>query len=208
LVNHSRYGSDQSRYCYPGTDVLVNKANIRDPEKLIQFEIKVTGIRIAELIERPVAGAFDLPHLQKIHYYIFQDVYPFAGKIREENVAKGTFTFAQVKYIVPSAEKLFRQLHDERCLKGLTRAEFAKRAAFYMAELNVLHPFREGNGRTLREFIRTLALNAGYKLDWGCLDHETILRALVKSSYHTEELVHVIRSCVINQEPDKNFDSR
>ncbi|SEN26591.1 Fic/DOC family protein [Lihuaxuella thermophila] len=198
MVNHSRYGSDQSRYCYPGTGVLVNHANIRDQEKLLQYEIKVTGIRIAELIERPIEGAFDLPHLQKIHYYIFQDVYPFAGKIREENIAKGTFTFAQAKYIVPSAEALFRQLHEERCLSGLNGAEFADRAAFYMGELNVLHPFREGNGRALREFIRTLGLNAGYHLDWSRLDHGMILQALIRSTFDCRELADVIRACMMN----------
>lgn len=69
-----------TKYCYPDSDVLVNKLDIRDPNKLQIFERKLTMLRLLELIDKPIEGKFDLKHLQAIHAYIFQDVYDWAGK--------------------------------------------------------------------------------------------------------------------------------
>ncbi|MDO3680161.1 Fic/DOC family protein [Paenibacillus ehimensis] len=160
----------QSRYCYPGTDVLMNHANLRNEEQLKVFESMVTASRLAQLILTPTPGNFDLSHLNSIHHHIFQDVYPFAGKLRTEDIVKDTFRFAPTQFLESSAAELFRKLAKEKFLKGLPMADFAKRASHYMAEINVLHPFREGNGRAQREFIRQLAGNAGYLLDWSRVD--------------------------------------
>ncbi|WP_179223576.1 Fic/DOC family protein [Paenibacillus tyrfis] len=143
----------QSKYCYPGTDVLINYAGIRDEEQLKVFESIVTANRLAQLILTPTLGNFDLTHLKSIHHHIFQDVYPFAGKLRTEDIVKDTFRFAPMQFLESSATDLFRDLAKEKFLKDLPMADFAKRASHYMAEINVLHPFREGNGRPCTEGI-------------------------------------------------------
>ncbi|WP_310144275.1 Fic family protein [Paenibacillus amylolyticus] len=101
-----------------------------------------------------------------MHRYLFKEVYPFAGKVRNENIAKDNFSFARLEFVEEAAKDLFRSLKNEKQLKGLQFHEFSERAAHYKAEINVLHPFRERNGRTHREFIRCLAQSNGYELDW------------------------------------------
>jgi cell filamentation protein len=183
----------QSKYEYPGTDVLINVPDIRDAEALKRYEAIVTKERLAQLALKPVEGSFDLEHLQGIHRFVFKDVYPFAGKLREEDIAKDYFTFAPTQFIHSSGKELFDQLRKEDFLKGLPMDRFADRTAHYMAEINVLHPFREGNGRTQREFVRQLARNAGYELDWSRLDPDRVLRASIRSTVNTSELAQVIR---------------
>ncbi|MCP3776106.1 Fic family protein [Paenibacillus sp. MZ04-78.2] len=186
----------QSKYCYPGTDVLINYAGIRDEEQLKVFESIVTANRLAQLILTPTPGNFDLTHLKSIHHHIFQDVYPFAGKLRAEDIAKDTFRFAPTQFLESSAADLFRDLAKEKFLKDLPMADFAKRVSHYMAEINVLHPFREGNGRAQREFIRQLAVNAGYQLDWSRVDKSLVMQASIRSKVDTQDLSDVIGHCL------------
>lgn len=194
--------SEQSNYCYPGTDVLKNTMNYHDTEQLKKFETIMTAVRIAELQKNPIVGNFDLKHLQQIHKYIFQDVYPFAGKLREENIAKGSFQFAHATFLKDQASELFKQLKEENHLKGLKIEEFSNRSAHYLAEVNVLHPFREGNGRTQREFIRCLALSNGYSLDWKLQRKEDVFNASVKSVLDPTDLSKIIKNTITNHEPD------
>ncbi len=201
----SRYNDEQSLYCYPGTDVLKNKVDIRDAAALERYERTMSSLRISQLRDQPITGNFDLAHLQSIHRYAFKDVYPFAGKLRTEGIAKGTFTFAVPQYIQDQAKDLFRQLKAEKKLSGLPADKFAERAAHYMAEINVLHPFREGNGRTQREFIRCLAHSNGYNLEWERTDPQQLLRASIESISKTEALTQQIHNCLANKEPDPSI---
>jgi cell filamentation protein len=90
----------QSLYCYPGTEVLINKENIRDAQALADYEADITIIRQYELeVARVVKGKFGITHLQRIHKYIFQDIYPFAGKFRTEDISKGSTDFCKCEYI-------------------------------------------------------------------------------------------------------------
>lgn len=95
-------------YCYPGTDVLVNKLGIQDYEKLQVIERKLTMLRILDLIDKPIKGNFDFKHLCSIHYYIFQDVYDWAGKVRTVDIAKGN-RFCNVMFIETQAKEIFEQ---------------------------------------------------------------------------------------------------
>lgn len=196
------YNEAQSKYCYPGTDVLINHANIRDQNELDEFESFVTYNRSLELLNAPLRGNFDLFHLCAIHRYLFQDVYPFAGKLRDENIAKGNFRFCQWEYIKDQANHLFRELRNERFLMGTPRTELPERLAYYMAEINVLHPFREGNGRTQREFIRSLALFNGYDLSWKRVEPDALLAASIRSITNTTELAKLIDRAISNRLPD------
>lgn len=144
-------------YCYPGSTVLINKLNLRTEQELKKAERLYSAVRIAQLIRRPVPGNFDLQHLQAIHAFIFQDIYSWAGKLRRVEIAKGLF-FCRAQYIRPQAEKLFLQLQHEKYLREVPDDKLPLRAAYYLSEINAIHPFRDGNGRAQREFIRALLL--------------------------------------------------
>ncbi|MBZ5200036.1 Fic family protein [Planomicrobium chinense] len=155
-----------SMYCYPDSDVLINKFNLMDEEKLKELETVYTLFRLSELkINKPV-DPLDREAFLDIHRSILQDVYPFAGELRQEMISKGSSSFAHPKFIEPELYKIFEELAKENYLKDLPREKFIPRLAYFLAELNALHPFREGNGRTVREFARQLSLNAGYQLEW------------------------------------------
>ena len=127
---------------------------------------------------------------------MFEDIYDFAGLVRTENIAKDNFKFAEWQYIESELEKLLIQLNDEDYLTGLNKESLAERLAHYLAELNVLHPFREGNGRSTREFVRQLALKNNYYLNFNKEDAEEILKASIKSVADTEYLKKIILNCL------------
>jgi cell filamentation protein len=131
---------------------------------------------------RGILGSFDLPHLCAIHRYLFQDVFPWAGELRRVGLSKtGGAAFAAPMHIASALNRTFIALRQENLLHGLDRLTFCQRAAFYLGEINAVHPFREGNGRTQREFIRQLAANAGYTLSWAGISPADNLAASIAS---------------------------
>ena len=190
------YETYNSKYCYPGTTVLKNKLNIMNIEKLQTYEAKITAAKSLGLRKSGITGNFDSNHIKQIHKYLFEDVYPFAGQFRTENIAKGEFRFAQFEYIEAELESLLNKLKKEEYLQGLNKKDLATKLAYYLAELNVLHPFREGNGRTNREFIRQLALKNGYQLDLKKAKAEEILEASIESIVDTKKLEEIIYECL------------
>ena len=149
-------------YTYPGTDVLRNILDIRDAQQLAAFEGNATTARLIELDATPLEGPFDTANLKDIHQYIFQDVYDWAGELRTVNISKGGHLFGAYAFIESALSELLRKLPSERYLKGCNPKTFSTRAGFYMGEMNAIHPFRDGNGRAQREFIRELAIQAGF----------------------------------------------
>ncbi|SNX29206.1 cell filamentation protein [Polynucleobacter meluiroseus] len=173
----SRYDADDT-YCYPGTDVLRNKAEITNAEDLDAYEGELSTLRSIEILENPIAGQFDLAHLQRIHLALFQDVYDWAGKIRTVDISRGNSRFANVRFIESAANDIFNKLARENWLRGLDVNALSKRLAHYLSEINALHPFREGNGRVQRIFISQLSQSAGYQLDYSDLEQEQIYQAM------------------------------
>ena len=191
------YEARNSIYCYPGSDVLINKLNIKDNQLLSEAERKIVLTKSYELRKNSKIGDFDLNHFLEIHKFLFEDIYPFAGKFRNENIAKGYFSFAEWQYIEPEINRLFDKLKAENYLQGKSREDLVKGLAYYLSELNVLHPFREGNGRTIREFIRELAFFNGYVLDLQNTTSEELLKASVDSIADTKELEETLNRCLI-----------
>ena len=173
----SRYDADDT-YCYLGTDVLRNKAEITNAEDLEAYEGELSTLRSIEILENPIAGQFDLAHLQRIHLALFQDVYDWAGKIRTVDISRGNSRFANVRFIESAANDIFNKLARENWLKGLDADALSKRLAHHLSEINALHPFREGNGRVQRIFISQLGQSAGYQLDYSDLEQEQIYQAM------------------------------
>ena len=154
-------------YVYPETNVLKNLRDIRDRELLARFEMDMATCRIEELAVNPMAGGFDPAHLRGIHHYIFQDVYEWAGKFRTVNISRSDqYYFAFCDRIEPALFDTLGRLSKERHLAGLAPSAFSSRAGFFLGEINAVHPFRDGNGRTQREFIRQLAERNGFPLNW------------------------------------------
>lgn len=173
----------QDPYCYPDTNVLVNKFGIRNHRDLSLIERNVVSTRLAELYVSPIEGNYDFDHLKKIHGYLFQDIYDWAGQERTVNISKGGTIFCPVQHILPYANGIFEKLENDNYLKGLDEKKFTNKAASLLADINELHPFREGNGRTQREFIRVLALNAGYDLDLNNVPNKLMIDASIQSYY-------------------------
>ena len=190
------YATAGSLYCYAGTDVLRNRLGIRDREALRKIEADISAARQAEMLSAPVPGRFTPSHLCAIHRRLLGDVYPFAGRFRYENIGKGTTQFIAHEQIKAKLSKLLSRLKAERLLSGLDRDEFLDRSAYYMAELNYIHPFREGNGRTIREFMRLLFLRSGYAVDWSAVSVDELLQAMIDSVYDTAHLRAVLVCCL------------
>lgn len=173
------YGSGyDSTYCYPDSDVLINKMDIRDAAALADVERKVTGLKILHLQANPVNGSFDLLHLRRIHKAIFEDLYEWAGEIRQGDfLIKGNTLFCRGIHIEQYAESVFQSLKVEKYLRRMDREKFIERLAYYMGEVNALHPFREGNGRTQRLFFYFLCTDAGYELDFSTVSQESLIKA-------------------------------
>jgi len=154
-------------YCYSGTDVLRNIENIRDPEELAIFERSATVSRIETL---PTDFPISPDGYRAIHRYLFQDIYDWAGEYRVVDIARAENLFCLAPYIAQELAKRFKVIQAESNLCGLSAREFAARAAEHVIELNAIHPFREGNGRTLRAFLFVLARQAGLDIKMERID--------------------------------------
>ena len=160
-----KYADETSKHFYPGTETLINKFGIKDGTELYKVERELVMYRIAELYHHPIKGAFDLKHLQAIHYYLFQDIYDWAGIIRDCNIAKQETVFCLAEFIPNYAESIFGELaNDNYYINDDYEIKIYKLAKFF-SDVNALHPFREGNGRSQRIFIEWLSKISGIEVD-------------------------------------------
>lgn len=177
----SRYDAVEDPLCYLKTQVLKNKAGIRDQEDLDQFEQLMFLTRAEENLP---GGALDFTHYKAIHHHFFQDVYDWAGQIREIRTGKGGNWFCYPEYIDAEMQRIFSELDDENHLTDLTDiVMFAGRASHYIGEINAVHPFREGNGRCQLTLLNILFEISGRKLDEDRLEPKLLMEAMI-SSFH------------------------
>lgn len=170
------YEADADPYCYPGTTVLKNIPGLRSQEDLDRFEAAATTQRADEPLP---TGCLSVSHYYAVHRHLFQDVFAWAGKRRTVRLAKGGSAFCYPEHIEREMRTLFADLKARRGLSGLSPNEFAAQAATFLATLNAIHPFREGNGRTQLTFLALLSDRAGYPLDLDRLEPEQFLGAMV-----------------------------
>lgn len=165
-------------YVYKGTEVLINKFGIKNLDALSIVEKALcTEAEIKGLPE----GKFDFNHLKSIHKALFGGLYSWAGQIRTVNITKTTM-FCATDYINTESYKLFNQLSSEKLLTQYpTKSEIIPRLAYYFAEINAIHPFREGNGRTNRAFLEQLAQYNGYELDFTKVNRTEYLQSSINS---------------------------
>ena len=124
------YEDFNSKYCYKNTNILINKLDIREYKELSKYEAKITAAKSLGLRLKGITGNFDKKHYLSIHNYLFEDIYPFAGKLREENISKGEFRFASFEYVEPELERIIEENKKENLLEGTTKKQLAERLAY------------------------------------------------------------------------------
>lgn len=180
------YAAADDIYCYPNSTVLKNIPGLRLERDFERYEIAMTAQRADEPLP---AGRFSVRHYCAIHRHLFQDVYVWAGKYRRVRIAKGDNMFCYPENIAGQMKTLFGWLRGERFLHDLSGPEFAAHAASFLATLNVIHLFREGNGRAQLTFMAILAYEAGYPFDMERLRAGKFLEAMIASFSGDEGLL-------------------
>jgi cell filamentation protein len=188
-------------YVYPGTDILINKYSIEEQKPLHKIEGMLTGRRLLELMKNPIDGEFDLKHLQKIHKYIFQDLYSWAGEIRTTNISNGNdFAHHMVvgMYFEESVSNSLKKTHYLR--EFTTKSVFVEKLAYYFDHVNAAHPFRDGNGRAQREFFRILALKNNFQIDWSYTTAEEMIGSSIQSLVKNDNsgIKQIFLKCIRN----------
>ena len=174
------YLDDKGIYCYENSDVLINKFNIRDEKIFYKAERLYSSIRQSELNVSPLKGDLDFNYLKAIHHYLFQDLFYWAGKVRTVAIAKASM-FCLPQYIEECAIDIFNKLKKDNYYKNYSKEAFVDAITNLLGDINALHPFREGNGRTQREFIRCIGLLNGYGFDWSLVSSEENIIASYES---------------------------
>lgn len=172
------YTAEQDPLCYPGTTVLINKADIRNQDELDEFELAMFLTRAEE--EWP-EGTLDYAHYRDLHHHFFQDLYEWAGQARAIRIGKGGNWFCYPEYIDAQMEQVFAFLHAQERFENATPEDFARGVAHVLAEINAIHPFREGNGRMQLTLLAILADNAGHPFDMDVIVRERVLEAMIAS---------------------------
>ncbi|MEE1038173.1 MAG: Fic family protein [Eubacterium sp.] len=175
---------------------LENKLGITDSIELANLEEKISKKKAIELFENDKldqlqAGSFEA--LQEIHRFLFEDIYDFAGKVRDVNISKGSFRFAPVMYIdaaISNVEKMPQSNFDEIVEKYV--------------EMNVIHPFREGNGRSMRIWLdQIFKKEINQVVDWSKVEKEDYLLAMERSPIRDIEIKHVLKAAMTNKVDDR-----
>ncbi len=197
------------KYVYPDTNILVNKFNCRDAEKLREIEALSTGGNLAYLQLNPIKGKYDFDHLKEIHRFIFQDMFDWAGQIRTIDIGKNNL-FCRAQFIESYAESIFTEFFPSCFAVRLDKEEFINVFSKHYSDMNALHPFREGNGRAQREFSRELCLECGYAFDLTQTTHKEMLNASIQSfnTGNTAGFVSIFSRSIIPIDEYKEYQSR
>lgn len=174
----SDYGIFEDPYCHRGSSVLINKLGIVLADELEAFEVAMFSLRSTQAL--PI-GNFDAAHYRSVHSHLFQDVYDWAGEYRTIRIAKGGSMFCFPEHIKEQMDFLFATLADGPLAGGGMRDDFIATAATFLADLNAIHPFREGNGRTQFTFLFLLGERAGHRLDVARIRPQEMLAAMMEN---------------------------
>jgi cell filamentation protein len=193
-------------YLYSGTSILRNRLGLTNPDQLDQIERRLVAQRIAEGVP---FGGFDLAHLRAIHRHLFQDVYEWAGELRTVEIAKAGNQFQFRQFIEVGMADVHRRLEKANFLQGLSGDAFAKAAGVIMGDVNYVHPFREGNGRTQLQYLEQLAAQARHKVHLARIDPERWLHASRASHQgNYGPMAAEIGRCLTDSDPEMGPSSR
>lgn len=178
----------------------INELTVENDNELYT-DIKDNESKLLVTLRFPMLRKFGYETISRntlldIHKNLFNGIFPFAGKVRDVNIGKGDTIFCLYQYIDEELELFFKDFSKENELKWLDRECFCKRAACYYGDLNVIHPFREGNGRAIRELFFQIGKNAGYVVDLTKCDKKVYLDAVIASVNRSDELKQLMLSIV------------
>ncbi len=173
MANEAEFPEEYERawqaYFYPGTNVFINKLGIKDHDELEKREVEITFEKLVELYENPIRGEFDTEHLKDIHRYLFGDIYDWAGEFRNVYMKKAETYFASEENIAPYLDHDLALLNRD-VLNIKTKFDLAEFLAINYINIQHIHPFREGNSRTIREFFRQFVLEKTPLLETGPME--------------------------------------
>ena len=188
--------------CYEGTTCLINRLNIRDEKMLAAVEADITVAKTMTLVKDPLQGNFDFDHYKAIHRFLFEDLYDWAGQIRTVNMSKKGTSFVKAEEIERIAENCFQRLKTKQFFVGLSFDSFVDEIVDFYCTTNLLHPFREGNGRTQKIFICQLAENAGYHIDFNKMDADDLMVATIYAAQGiSDHLLRLFHENTTKKEP-------
>ncbi len=183
---------------YPDSRCIVNYFNIRDRNKLKDIDIFISSVRLADLFVSPLNEPLSFGYLKAIHHKLFGDIYPSAGTVRNKDESKNS-EYCKSIYIDKMASDIFDKLRAAKFLQGMSDIDdFINELAYFMGEMEALHPFLDGNGRTSRYFFTDLAKRAGYDIIWSATDPDRYLEgnvAAIDGDYQT--LIDILEEAVI-----------
>lgn len=189
------YDTVDSKYTYKNSSVIKNRLNIKDEKTLKKYETKMVAFKLSTIRFKNINKTFDEEHIKFIHKYLFEDIYDFAGKYRTENITKDNFRFSEYQYIEENFKEIINKINIQE-LKNLNYDMQIKKISEIMTDLNVLHPFREGNGRTIREFIRELLNEIGYDVNFSEVDYNLIISASKKAVIDDAEQILLLKKII------------
>lgn len=190
-----KYGVGEDAYCYSGSTVLRNKLDIRDEATLSEAEQQLSSIAAANVEFNP--PPYNLTYLQDIHRQLFSDLYEWAGELRTVGMAKQDTRFCQPQYMEAEASKIFANMAAANWFEGMSRVELIVAVSEAYSDINVVHPFREGNGRAQRILFEHLIMNAGFEISWwGIEKTEWIFANIAAYSCVMEPMERVFEKCI------------
>ena len=178
--------------CYEGTACLINKYNIKDEQKLSLLEAGITFAKTAELLKQQPPKNPDFEYYKSIHYVLFNDLYDWAGKLRTIDISKRGTAFCKAENLQEQCNVLFNYLAQNDYFTNENRSDFAEKITDFYISTNMLHPFREGNGRTQRVFITQLIKNAGYGFSFSDIDTDELMIATIQSANGVKDYLRKI----------------
>lgn len=190
--------SDDS--CYDGTSVLINKFDIKNQDLLSQAETNFVLLHSAEIRNSTVSEPFTFPFYCSLHKRLFGDIYSWAGELRKVDFSKKGTNFYPSADLAQLGKAKFDYLQRHNEFSGMERREYVKEIASFYHELNMLHPFREGNGRTQRLFFSLLIQRNGFDIDFSRCDRELLMTAVVYAAQGVGDLLEKFFDL------EKNFD--
>ncbi|MGN0475798.1 MAG: Fic/DOC family protein [Ruminococcus sp.] len=183
--------------CYENTTCLINKLGITDENQLAVIEADITFAKTSQLEEKPVSGKFDLEHYKAIHRILFEDLYDWAGKLRTINISKKGTTFADAVDLKVACNRCFKRIKSHNYFLDMNFDAFVENIVDLYCTLNMIHPFREGNGRTERIFIAQLIRFNGYNIDFSEIDTDYLMIATIQSAQGvTDNLISIFKEYI------------
>lgn len=168
--------------CYEGTSCLINKFDVKDETVLKELETTITLTKTTEYFLNPIFNTFDVQHYKNIHKYLFGDIYDWAGEYRNVDMSKKGTNFAKADSVECLMSKCFDRLNANNLFQGLSFDDFVDNIVDFYCVTNMIHPFREGNGRTQRVFLTQLINHNGYTIDFSEIDTDELMITTIQAA--------------------------